>query len=46
MHCPFGYLPKVFFPFKHGYGYSVDRQMLPMHLGSLQNIPHIGAQGE
>lgn len=42
MHCSLG----GFFSFKHGYGYSVDRQTLPMDLGPLQNILHTGAQGE
>lgn len=49
MHCPFGLSIHggfIFFPFKHRYRHSVDRQMLPMHLGPSQNIPHTGAQGE
>ena len=49
MHCPFGLSIHggfIFFPFKHRYGHSVDRQMFPMDLGPLQNIPHTGAQGE
>ena len=39
MHCPFGLSIHggfIFFPFKHRYGHSVDRQMFPMDLGPLR----------